>query len=99
MYYQYCLHSLNNNKKPLNQCFETRPGPAVEPVDLVTKTNPVWVLRNTQYLETYKNPQKTTKTWNPIPVEPINNFCFFNYVLYSKFPIKKLGFSFSVLYL
>ena len=98
MYYQYCLHNLNNNKKPLNQCFETRPGPAIEPVDPMTKKSGLGFAK-TQYLETHKNPQKTTKTWNPIPVEPINNFCFFNYVLYSKFPIKKLGFSFSVLYL
>jgi len=46
----------------------------------------------------FRNSQKPTKTQNPIPVEPpvepINkfySFLFFNYVLYSKFRIKKLG--------
>ena len=62
----------------------------------------------------FRNSQKPTKTQNPIPVEPINKFYFFKflimflyYVLCFKFSIKKLragkkkrlDFLFSVLYL
>ena len=58
-----------------SQCFESRPRPAVEPVNPVIQKkfgldfakNPI-----------FRNPQKSTKIQNPIPVkppvEPINNF-------------------------
>ena len=64
----------------LYQCFETRPGPAVEPINPVTQKK-----SGLDFMENpiFKNPQKpvkSSKTQNPIlvepPVEPINNFYF-----------------------
>ena len=60
------------------QCFENRPRPAVEPVNPVTQKKSGLSFMK---IPIFKNPQKPSKTRNPIPVEspiePINNFYFF----------------------
>ena len=93
------------------QCFETSPGPTVEPINPVTqKKFSLGFMKNSLF----RNLQKLTKTQNPIPVEPlvepINNFYSFfsfqimlyilNFQLKSQvLTKKKLGFPFSILYL
>ncbi|WZY93217.1 hypothetical protein YC2023_065546 [Brassica napus] len=56
------------------QCFETRPGPAVEPINpVIQKKSGLDFVKNPIF-RNYKNPKKFTKTWNPIPVEPLGVF-------------------------